>query len=129
MPRAMSVIWSVAALLLGACRGGGEFTCADDQACAGVGPEARCEGNGWCSFADEACGSGHRYGDHAGDGLGGVCVGEELETGTSTSSPSPTTQAATSDGPLDTSVGPGPAAGATFGVFTSVPTTKLSWKM
>jgi len=104
MPRTMLVISSLAVLLLGACTGGGEFACADDQACVGVGPGARCEVSGWCSFEDEVCDSGHRYGDHAGDGLGGVCVGEDDATGgTSSGTPPSTTPATTLDGPLDTS--------------------------
>ena len=50
------------------------FSCADDDACEGVGPAAQCELNGFCSFADAECPSGRRYGDLAGDGLGGECV-------------------------------------------------------
>lgn len=116
MPRATLVSSLLLISTLGGCAGGGEFTCADDQACAGVGPGARCEANGWCSYEDEACADGRRYGDHAGDGLGGLCVGEEPATGgTSTSGPTPTTPGdPTLDGPdssPDTSAGAGSSPG------------------
>jgi hypothetical protein len=48
------------------CLGGCEavaFTCEEDASCNG----GRCEANGHCSFADDDCDSGRRYGDHAGD--------------------------------------------------------------
>lgn len=69
---------SLAALLVvdaaaGACSPAGAFACEGDQACsAGV-----CQPVGFCSFPDDACASGQRYGAHAGDGLAGLCVGEE----------------------------------------------------
>jgi hypothetical protein len=108
MLRATLVIPLVLVSTLGACKGEGDFTCAGDDACAGVGPGARCEANGWCSFEDGACDSGRRYGELAGDGLGGICVGEASATeGASSSGPSPTTED-TLEGPLDTSAGPGP---------------------
>lgn len=96
MPRATLVISLPLAAALGGCSPTSSFTCAEDQACAGAGPEAQCEANGWCSVADDACADGRRYADHAGDGLGGVCLGEEGGTqGTSasagTSVGSPTT--------------------------------------
>lgn len=109
MLRATFVIPLLLASTIGACKGEGDFTCAEDEACAGVGPGAQCEANGWCSFEDVACDSGRRYGELAGDGLGGICVGEEGSTeGSSTSDPPSTTTAdPTLEGPLDTSAGPG----------------------
>jgi hypothetical protein len=44
----------------------------------------RCQRNGYCSFDDPACPSGQRYGEHAGDGLAGVCV-DEVDDPTPTS--------------------------------------------
>ena len=73
----MSVSHGVLTLLaLGAaaCAGDRAFECADDAACAGVGVGARCEPAGFCSAADPRCPSGRRYGERAGDGLGGACV-------------------------------------------------------
>jgi hypothetical protein len=100
MPRATFMILLALAASIGGCAGTEAFTCADDEACAGVGPGARCEANGWCSYEDETCDGGRRYGDLAGDGLGGVCLGEEGGThGTTTGSPmtSPTTEDPPSD--------------------------------
>lgn len=117
MPRATLVSSLLLASMLGGCMSGGEFTCADDQACAGVGPGARCEANGWCSYEDEACGEGRRYGDHAGDGLGGLCVGEEPATGSaSTSGPVSTSSTTVGDPTLD---GPDASQGASAGPGSS----------
>lgn len=62
------------------CNGSSAFTCEDDVACEGVGPLARCEANGYCSYDDPECDGGRRYGELAGDALGGQCVGEEALT-------------------------------------------------
>ncbi len=48
------------------------FLCQDDTGC----PNGQCEASGFCSFPDPACDSGRRYGEFAGDGLGGSCVDE-----------------------------------------------------
>jgi len=64
-----------------------EFLCQSSDDCVN-GPDAGiCEESGYCSFPDDACPSGHRYGELSGP-LGGQCTvpGE----GTSSSS-SPTT--------------------------------------
>ena len=55
------------------------FLCQDDASC----PNGQCEASGFCSFPDPACDSGRRYGEFAGDGLGGACVADpESETDT-----------------------------------------------
>jgi hypothetical protein len=59
----------LAGVAVGAC-GGQSFSCQDDAACDG----GWCEAQGWCSFADDACDSGRRFGEHAGVGLAGQCV-------------------------------------------------------
>lgn len=46
------------------------FACQSNGAC----PEGRCEPQGWCSFPDASCSSGHRFGEHAAEGLAGTCV-------------------------------------------------------
>jgi cysteine-rich repeat protein len=49
------------------------FAC-DDAAQCTVG--GRCEPTGFCSFADQTCPGGWRYGSAAGNGLANACVGE-----------------------------------------------------
>lgn len=53
------------------------FECASASDCQDAGVEGRCEDSGFCSFPDATCPSEHRYGDHAGGGLGGMCVPDE----------------------------------------------------
>ena len=67
----------VAALLV--CLGAGAcvsptsvFTCEQSTQCTVGG---MCQPTGYCSFPDLGCPSGQRYGDAAGDGLAGTCVG------------------------------------------------------
>ncbi len=87
------------------------FACLEDAACGNGGS---CEVTGFCSFPDSQCLSGRRYGEFAGDGLGGACVQEEsssssgattspISTGSSTSTTSaPTTAGSTTLNPLTT---------------------------
>ena len=57
------------------CEGPDAFNCVEDAQC---GEGGICEVNGACSFEDEACGSGRRYGEFAPQGIAGACVpGEE----------------------------------------------------
>ncbi len=53
----------------------GSFACVDDTSC---GDGGQCEATGFCSFADEACPSGRRYGEHASESLAGKCVDEPV---------------------------------------------------
>jgi hypothetical protein len=55
----------------------GVFVCHQDAACG----EGRCEQSGYCSFPSTACPSGFMYGEHAGDGLGGMCVADSESSG------------------------------------------------
>ena len=48
------------------------FTCGDDAQC----PGGVCELTGYCSFPDDGCESGRRYGEHGGR-FAGVCVQNE----------------------------------------------------
>ena len=74
----------------GACLNG-TFACESDLQC----PDGRCEPQGWCSFPDGSCVSGHRFGSHAGDGLADLCTEEgaattaETSTSASTSNTTP----------------------------------------
>jgi hypothetical protein len=54
--------------------GADTFACQDDAQCDNGGIAGTCEPNGGCSFPDDSCGSGRRYGAHAPDGLSGHCV-------------------------------------------------------
>lgn len=80
------------------------FACLDDESCAGGPPGGRCEASGFCSFPDDACESGYRYGEFAGTTLANECVGTAEGTGSSsgggvstdpTLDPSTTTDAST----------------------------------
>lgn len=63
------------------------FACQSDGAC----PDGRCEPQGWCSFPDESCPSGYRFGDHAAEGLASVCVDSASDETESTSTTTTTT--------------------------------------
>lgn len=72
------------------------FACEDDGDCEIAGGSGTCEGSGFCSFPDEGCASGARYGGHAGDGLAGECVDAASESSSSSSGDAiPTTTLAT----------------------------------
>ncbi|MBK8239168.1 MAG: hypothetical protein IPK74_26895 [Deltaproteobacteria bacterium] len=58
--------------------GAATFACEDDARC---GDGGRCEPNGYCSFADLACASGRRFGEHAPAGIAGACVDGDVGTG------------------------------------------------
>ena len=113
--RSQSRRWCAALLCAASlgCGSPGAFECQSDAQCG----NGRCEPSGWCSFPDDACDSGSRYGGLAGDGLAGECVpvGGETETGT--------------DGSEGPSTGPGtssattPATGEPVSAATSEPST------
>lgn len=50
------------------------FLCSDDADCTWNGQDGVCEFSGYCSFSDETCDSGKRYGEFAGGSLGLTCV-------------------------------------------------------
>lgn len=80
------------------CGGAGIFACMDSSEC-GTGV---CEANGYCSFADDACPSMQRYGEHAPDGIAGACVEPTVDP-TSTTSPDDTNATSTS-GPVSLTI-------------------------
>lgn len=57
-----------------------DFVCSDDAQCEGAGPSPRCEPDGACSIADDACEGGRRYASAAG-ALSGQCVGAGASSG------------------------------------------------
>lgn len=73
--------WLLLCLLV-ACDVDDAFHCVEDDACGGGGV---CEANGSCSFEDEKCASGRRYGAHAPRGIADVCVPAPVDEGESCS--------------------------------------------
>src|SRR5262245_29398688 len=57
------------------------FACESAADCIDGGVAGTCESTGFCSFPDDACDSGQRYGKHAGGGLGDSCVEPAGESG------------------------------------------------
>ncbi len=78
----------------GACGAPEAFLCASDSQCSTGGV---CDEPGFCSFPDETCTSGRRFGEHAGQGLANTCV-MPVVAGT-------TTGATTTSGPAPGSEG------------------------
>ncbi len=66
---------------LSSCVGGNAFPCHATSECVDGGRLGVCQSDGWCSFPDAGCPSGQRYGEHAGEGLAGLCVGDDGTTG------------------------------------------------
>lgn len=88
MARCTAVIVALLASTVAGCPSRA-FVCGGDSDCAGDAPGGACEPSGFCSFPDDSCDSGRRYGDFAGDGLAGTCV-DAVDT-TSSSSTTATT--------------------------------------
>jgi hypothetical protein len=107
-----------------ACGGGpSAFACKSSDECRLDSVVGTCQPDGWCSFPDEACSSGERYGTHAGDGNAGVCVvADDGGTGTPPGStmPGSTMDGSASDG-LGTGGDPSSSSGGslTLGVASS----------
>lgn len=97
---------ALALLGLSACFPSQSYTCVDDEACVSSDDAGTCEASGFCSFPDGDCGTGRRYGDFAGDGLAGLCVGE----GGSSTSMAHTTQPPSTTVTSDTSESSGTSA-------------------
>lgn len=69
----------LALLLLGAtalpsCVSTGVFNCNSDAQCVNGAESGRCEPNGFCSFPDDTCESGQRYGNLASADFAGQCT-------------------------------------------------------
>jgi len=71
-----------------ACSVAESFACNADAQCVTDEAAGRCEAEGVCSFPDESCPSGHRYGGLAG-GLSGECVGGGSSSDVGTTDPDP----------------------------------------
>lgn len=59
------------------------FVCEERSQCVREQMQGRCEPTARCSYRDETCASGWRYGANAGDGFARECVAPEMETTTS----------------------------------------------
>jgi hypothetical protein len=108
---------------LAGCDGQTEFLCQSNADCSDQGI---CEANQRCSFPDEMCESGRRYGEYAPSQSANQCVppGESLET--DGSSPSSASDAGTS-GAESTGIDPsggGESTGAAAAQSTEVTVTK-----
>ncbi len=101
-------------LVVSGCSSPSVFACGDDADCSRGGQPGVCEDAGYCSFDDEACPSGRRFGTFAGMGLAGACVAEDEQastgdagtgstTGVTTLEPSSGTTTEMSAGPMTTS--------------------------
>lgn len=97
------------------CSPPGAFACQSDAQCVAGAVEGICEEGGHCSFPDDHCDSGRRFGEHAPSGIAAVCVPPPPEAGSSsgpvgseadsgeTSAPGGDTLALTSGPPTDPS--------------------------
>ena len=72
---------------VGAC-GSSVFACSSDEQCQGGATPGVCQAEGYCSFPDDSCPSGHRFGDAAPPGVANACVGVS-DDGSSSSGPGP----------------------------------------
>ncbi|MBL4636500.1 MAG: hypothetical protein JKY56_21765, partial [Kofleriaceae bacterium] len=53
------------------------FTCSESSDCSDNGRAAQCEDDGYCSFVDESCETGFRYGQASGQ-VSGMCTRDLL---------------------------------------------------
>lgn len=114
----LALPWSVG------CAATESFVCNADAQCVVDGSAGRCEPEGVCSFPDEGCPSGHRYGLLAGE-LSGECV----EVGSSDASTDPGTSAVVPGGTAETgdgSSGPTATSTSTTGSTTTSMTSTSS---
>jgi hypothetical protein len=72
--RSIFLLGALPAALVLACTGQGNYLCERDEQCVASGVQGTCEASGFCSFPDDSCRSGSRYGDYAPAGIGGRCV-------------------------------------------------------
>ncbi len=103
-------------IALGACSLDSTYVCTTDTQCNDGARAGRCELDGYCSFDDEACASGRRYGRWASTSLAGVCV-DTTASATSTASSStgpPTSSTSLDTASVSTSASEGTTAAATL---------------
>ena len=91
------------------------FVCSSDDSCNRDG--GQCEADGFCSFPDNACDSGRRYSEFAGDGLSGTCVDATGGSSSSTTAVTTTTSTGTSGTSETGSTGDNPLPSCGDGVL------------
>jgi hypothetical protein len=92
VPRLAPVALTLSIVVEVSCLARSVFTCATDDECRTDHEEGICQDDGFCSFPDDECESGQRYGAHAGEGKGSTCVPlEDAATTTETATSSPET--------------------------------------
>lgn len=64
----------------GACAGASAYACTSDEQCTDGGAGGQCEQSGYCSFGDDACPSGRRYGMLAPADLANECTTPDADT-------------------------------------------------
>jgi cysteine-rich repeat protein len=74
--------WPSIVVGLAASCGDAAFVCVQDSDCARGDVAGMCEASGFCSFPDDGCASGSRYGSHASTELAGECVAAHDESST-----------------------------------------------
>jgi hypothetical protein len=114
--RRAGVLAGLAIALAFACGGPGYFVCREDGECGGA--SGVCEAVGACSFPDDACESGRRYGEASTPAIAGECV--EIGEASSGSSdgeepPDPLPDPSTGEMPASSSDTGGPVAEGTTG--------------
>jgi hypothetical protein len=70
----VGLVAGLAAGWLWGCGDGGAFGCVETAQCVDGGVQGTCQPAGYCSFPDDGCDSGQRYGDFGPMGLAGECV-------------------------------------------------------
>lgn len=81
----LGVLWAILANT--SCVGSDPFECTINSQCNGEAEGALCQPTGFCSFPDDSCDSGQRYGDLAGEAFANECVDVDDPSG-STADPS-----------------------------------------
>lgn len=90
--------------LVAAC-GPTTFVCEERTECVREQKQGRCEPNSRCSYRDETCASGWRYGANAGSALADQCVEPEPSTSSSGDAGSSSSGTSTSTTGASTSTG------------------------
>jgi len=77
---ALTLACALACGLALACTSPTAFVCSESSDCTDGSFSGMCQANGYCSFGDDTCASGQRYGDLAPNDLAGTCVESEGTT-------------------------------------------------
>ena len=72
--RIVAVLVAGAVAASTACSESSGFLCSSDDECKDADIQGVCEDLGYCSFPDEVCATGRRFGELAPDGIAGFCV-------------------------------------------------------